>query len=77
MRKEKGANSGNLTASPTCFTVSAMSTIKNDGWMTIRLDELSRDQLQRLADENDRSLAAEVRRAIRRYLEAAEAEAAA
>jgi hypothetical protein len=41
----------------------------NEGVVTVRLDKATRDALQELAAENDRTLSAEVRRAIRHYLE--------
>jgi predicted transcriptional regulator len=37
--------------------------------VSVRLDEDTRIALERLAEENDRTLSAEVRRAIRLYLE--------
>jgi predicted transcriptional regulator len=53
-----------------------VTTPKTDGNpITIRVDDATRDALQQVALKNDRSLSAEVRRAIRRYLET-EAEAA-
>lgn len=38
--------------------------------VTVRLDDETRDALQKVAVANDRTLSAEVRRAIRLYLEA-------
>jgi predicted transcriptional regulator len=38
-------------------------------YLTIRIDPTTKGQLARLAFEHDRTLAAEIRRAIRLYLE--------
>lgn len=37
--------------------------------VSVRLDDATREELESVARSNDRTLSAEVRRAIRRYLE--------
>lgn len=40
-------------------------------FMTVRLDETTHEQLKQRAAENDRTMAAEIRQALRAYLETA------
>ncbi len=73
------AQTGHLTDVPRCGTVRPMSTAETELTenVKLRISPADRRALAQIAKAGDRSVSAEIRRAIRSHIEAAQARAAA